>query len=204
MGQNLIIVLAIILAILAVIYYYNGNLCPLCEKCKSDGKCSTCSGVFPLSSPDAQQILQQLIRSCTYRLRGVMRESEASATDVQAFVDGGSNRLIIVTNIIPENFVKVAQTNSSTLKAVALSSTLTNGAKKYMVMSVNNGHLGPMGSPTTTFSDAFNYLQTSVKLIGSDINNLVFYIDEDLACLEEATPIGEETTSIEACCGRVY
>ena len=210
MGGNLIIALAIILIILAVIYYYYGyNLCPLCEKRTKNGKCPTCPGVFPLGSPDAQQILQQFVRGCTYRLRGVMRESEASVEDVNTFVDGGTNRLIIVTNIVPENFVYTAQstdkTTMSRLKAVALSSTVTNGAKKYMVMSVNNGHFGPMGAPTTVFADAFTYLQSSAKLIGSATNNLVFYIDEDIPCPEKVTPIGEETTPlVEGCCGRLH
>ena len=141
--------------------------------------CPSC----PVTDANVMFLLNQMATGCTNHLRGVVREDLADVEDISEFMTNGSNRLLIVTNTSPEKFAKMIQDGQQTqlaqIKAVAISSAVVNGAKKYIVMSVVNGKLSPMGSPTASFVDAFTYLERSIKNIGVDKDNLVFFIDED-------------------------
>ncbi len=210
MADNNLLIFAFLSVIAIAIYYFYFNGTPNAG-CGWWGTCPTC----PTSHEDAKQVLGQFARGCTQRLRGVVRESHATAADVQAFMTAGVNRLVIITNIVPEDFVATIYSgNASQIKAVAISSTVQNGQPRYIVMRVDGGQLGPIGTPTSDFNSAFSYLESAAQQIGPDTDNLVFYIDEDIPCVKDetgVTPIdetaapeesAEETTPIEACCGR--
>ena len=67
-------------------------------------------------------------------------------------------------------------------------------------MSAVDGNLHPIGAPTSKFAQAFQYFESTARdHIGPDVNNLVFYIDEDIPC----TPVQEEPRK-ESCCGRRF
>ena len=207
MNFSTLIFLAIIA--LAIYYFYqNGNLTTGCSWCPKWGSCPTC----PTSQVDAQQVLDLFVKGCLLRLRGVMRDSSIDLNAVQEFMTTGTNRLLIVTDIIPEDFVTAVQSgNVSAVKATALVSTVQNNEKMFMVMKVSNGQMGPIGSPTSDFAMAYSYLGTVAKEIGPD--NLVFFIDEDIPCGEDGltdltetdtTPVLPDTNApmVENCCGK--
>ncbi len=204
--------LLLVVAIAVVLYYFVSNKqfdgacgwCPKCGKQTINGNCPACPSL-PINHTDALLVLQQLVRGCTHRLRGVVREDMATATDVSAFMTEGAQRLVIITNIDPEKFISLAMSGQKALqqiKAVAISSAIVRGKKNYIVMSIKDGNLSPIGALTANFADAFEYLEsTARKQIGPDSNNLVFYIDEDIPCPEEVTPLDEMPISKESCCG---
>lgn len=210
MDNNILIIMAVAAAIVFLYFfvYEKYTVCDLCSQCGSktmtDGKCPSCPSCL-LTSNDSMQVLQQLSRSCTHRLRGVVREDMVSPTDVHEFMSGGTNRLVIITNIEPESFVNVIDSGDAAaikaLQAVAMTSTVTAGQKKYLVLSMNKQRLTPIGGPTAQFAEAFEALEVSARMhLGVDTNNLVFYIDEDIKCPDQdPTPVGPVK---ESCCGR--
>ena len=202
MANNLLLILLVIIVVFVLYYYiFDGTykLCPNCgRKTAPNGDCPNCPVV---SSEDAQQVLQSLALGCTHRLRGVVREDVASASEVSDFMTSGTNKLVIITNVDPEDFVRIIYSGQDLkqLSAVAMSSSVVRGQKNYIVMALSNGNLSPMGSPTQNFVDAFQYLESAARKLGPDSGNLVFYIDEDIECPpEEVTALPmEESMAME-------
>ena len=224
MANNNILLVLLVVAIALALYYFvfdqklDGacKWCPQCGKKTADGKCPDCPSCL-VTRQDAMQALQQMAKSCTHRLRGVVREDMSHAGNVVEFMTGGNNRLIIITNVDPEDFVAMIQSGQqsviSQLKAVAMSSSIVQGDKShprhqlpgvlrnYLVMSVNGGQMSPIGTSTNKFDDAFKHLKTAARQqLGTDLithsggsNNLVFYVDEDVPCPDDdgLTPIEE-------------
>jgi hypothetical protein len=204
-NNNILLVLLVVAVALALYYFvFDQKLggackwCPQCGKKTADGKCPDCPSCL-VTRQDAMQALQQMAKSCTHRLRGVVREDMSSASEVSQFMTGGTNRLTIITNVDPEDFVAMIQSGQqpvlSQLKAVAMSSSIVQGDKNYLVMSVNGGQMSPIGTSTNKFVDAFKHLETAARQqLGADSNNLVFYVDEDIPCPDDdgLTPIDEE------------
>ena len=221
MANNNILLVLLVVAVALALYYFVfdqklGGACKWCPKCgqktAANGKCPSCPDCPSclVTRQDAMQALQQMAKSCTHRLRGVVREDMSSASDVSQFMTGGANRLTIITNVDPEDFVSMIQSGQqpvlSQLKAVAMSSSVVMGKKNYLVMSVNGGQMSPIGTSTANFVDAFKHLETTARQqLGSDSNNLVFYVDEDIPCPDDdgVTPIDEEGVvgGRENCCG---
>lgn len=219
---NGLLLLVVILVLVGVYLYYTDSdiikkICPNCARSKIAGKCPVCPEcpACDLKYPHARDLLEQLAKGCSYRVRGVLRESAVSKNDVQYFLDGGDKRVVVVTNMVPEEFVKAVGSNDQDLlnqiKAVVLGSAKVAGTKTYMVMVINGGKMSPAGAPTTKFDDAFNYLQNRARndVAADHNNNLVVYIDEDIECdshvvtpVAELAPVAEEEYKLEKCCGR--
>jgi len=201
MANNNILLILLVVAVVLFLYYFVfdqklGSACKLCPQCNqktTDGKCPDCPSCL-LTREDAMQALKQMAKGCTHRLRGVVREDMISASDVSEFMTGGVNRLTILTNVDPEDFIAMIQSGHQPaldqLKAVAMSSSMVNNKKSYLVMTMSDGRMNPIGSPTTQFADAVKNLEsTARKQLGADVNNLVFFIDEDIPCPQEVTPV---------------
>ena len=130
MANNNLLLVALVVLVVFVFYYYifdgSCKLCPNCgKKTASNGKCPDCPSCL-VTSDDAQQVLQNLARGCTHRLQGVVREDLASASEISAFMTSGANKLIIITNVDPEDFVQLVRAGQlaalKQLRAVAMSS----------------------------------------------------------------------------------
>ncbi len=209
MNTNNLLLIGLAVVVVFVLYYYGtGQFCPNCGQ-KTNGICAYCgpSLTIPVTSEEAQKVLHSFARGCIHRLRGVVREDLASIGEVSDFMTSGNNKLIVITNIDPEIFVEMISEGRSLskLNAVAVSSSIVNGKKNYLVISIINGSLRPVGEPKQNFIDAFEYLDKNVRSqLGPDSNNQVFYIDEDVECPSEDVTVlpMEESSSEESCCGR--
>lgn len=192
------LLLIVFFCIIAIGIYYvfiQGNEHAGCRWCPRWGDCPKCS----TTTDQSQQVLSQIAKGCVQRLSGIASESLVNASNVQEFMESGVNRLVIITNVQLEDFVSMIYAgDTSNLEAATLVSTVQNGAPSYLVMKVSGGEMGPIGSPTSDFDSAFAYLESVASEIGPDTNNLVFFIDEDIPCEEEAVPV------VEKCCGKRF
>ena len=222
MANDMVMIIILVVVIVGIYLYSTGQyktiLNKACSRCggkKIDKVCPKCPAC-DLTEPNAQDVIQQLARGCTYRLRGVVRESLATPQDVAEFLQGGDKRVVVVSGLEPELFIRQAMAKDATslenLRMSAITAAVVNGERKYMVMSASGGQLSPAGAPTSDFSAAFAYLEERARTdVGNQENNLVFYIDESIPCPTPAHEEDDGTTPImllnnqpkkEACCGR--
>ena len=218
--SDLVFLLALVV-IGVLVYYYvlKGDIsrgcvvCPGCNQQKAQSDCPVCPDCphCLVTEESAQKVLDNFAKGCTQRIQGVVRQNEASPEDVQKFMMDGPNRLVIVTNLDPETIAKAIYSKHPAelkkLNLVAISSTVINGKKMYIVMGIVNGQIAPIGAPTEKFAEAFAYLErTAQKQLGNDPNSLVFYIDEDIPCPDDEglTPLHylPYPPQTEKCCGR--
>jgi hypothetical protein len=195
MANVLLLFLAIIILAGIYLYYTDSdilqNLCPNCARKTVNGDCPVCP-TCTVTHPDALEVLYQLAKGCSERLRAVLRGSVVNKDSVRDFLVSGDKRVVVTTNMIPETFVKTVHSGStellSQIKAVVLGSATVADLKTFLVMVINKGKMSPVGAPTTDFEEAYKYMQSRVK---SDVGdeNLIVYIDEDIPCVEK-------------CCGR--
>jgi len=216
MANNTLIVILVIIAIALVLYFFVfdkkiDGACRFCPNCKSGGDPANCVCPDCPLNQNAMQVLNQIARGCAHRLRGVVRENLTSPADVSTFMNSGKNRLVVISDAGPDVFIAAVDSGKPDvvvqLRAVAMSSAVVNGKKTYLVMKMVDGKLAPIGSPTENFGEAFKYLNDTVrKDLGADTSNLVFYIDEDIACPEVVTPLPLpiESPKREECCGKRY
>jgi hypothetical protein len=183
------ILLLLIFIIIIIIYMYN------------------CGKKFQIDDKYNQEILDKMAKGCLYRLRAITREELATKEDIFSFMSSGDKKLVIITKISPEDFVNQIYSNQQyNLNAVAISSAVVSNKKNYIVMSLENGKFNPVGSPTENFDDAFNYLNNNTrKILGDDKDTIVFYIDEDVPCPSDVTPLMLlHDSNKEKCCGKMY
>jgi hypothetical protein len=211
-----------IITLLILVFVYNLSACSLCKWCQhcvtklpESGKCPKCPESAPVvSHPSANkaevQTLLALARGTLHRLRGVVRENIATKSEIKNFVNSGDNRLVIVTDIVPEAFVSsIMDGKNPTLdkvKAVAISCAVVNGTKQYIVLKLLGGKLTPQGTPSSDFDNAFEMLEKLARMtVGDDTNNLVFLIDEDVPVSHDkiVPPVLDpaEGSNKEKCCG---
>lgn len=152
------------------------------------------------SDIDSPKTFPELAQDCTHRLRAVVREDLVTPSDVRRFLESGNKRMVIVTNIDPEAMVRAIRSGNkgslSQIKALAIRSALVNNSRTFIVLSLANGMLNPIGAPTNDYTQAFNYLDSNIRqTIGPGENNLALYVDEDLPC---------PAMQVEKCCGRRF
>lgn len=209
MDNEVILILVILCVLLVVLYFYKGKLCNLCptcgEKasvacpsCKDCPVCEKCVSCPKCVVPNDYMLmmLDTLARSCTYKLRGIMRESVVDVNEVQYFMQNGDSKSVVITNFEPEKLIKTMSSvvNESNdvnnlkseiekLSAVNITSKIVNGHKNYIVMALHEGKMASVGNPTNNFVEAFNNLEkTARSKLGPDTNTLVLFIDEDVSC----------------------
>jgi len=190
MSNSLILIFGLL--ILLGLYLNNNIDSILSEKCPDPPKCPEC----PITNIHAMNLLKQLAKGCTQRLVAVLRESIVSKNDISYFLNNGDKRVIVVTNIVPENLANIIVSNDENdlakIKAIVLGVAIVGGLKTFMVVSINNGKMTPLGAPTTNFEDAFRYMEEKADITINN-QNLVLYIDEDINC---------DQKPIEKCCGK--
>ena len=176
MTQACLLFIFIIILMLLFIYFFYPNLF------QSKHMNKTCA----MSIKERDQILANIAKGCTHRIRGIIRESMINQNEIKDFLDDGIFRLVIITNIIPEDLVNKIYSNNNKsmndINLVAIASNSINNRKIYVVINIQNGQLEPINVPTDDFSQAYNAAQNNIKQLGNTTENLVFFIDEDIPC----------------------
>lgn len=176
-------VLIAILVILAVYYLFFAK-CPFCGKMRC--------GCMTISKRDAQDITDSLAKSCSQRVRGVVRAELADPIDMRDFLSDPGNKTIIITKKSPEQLVSDIHGNSSDLDAIVMTSGGKNNT--FVVMSITADKIRAEGFPTPNFDQAYQYLQNGLVTLGAKLDGAtVIYIDDDIPCGQ-----------VEKCCGRRY
>jgi len=183
--RTLLLGLALLLAGMAYYYGINGA-CKFCPDCGLETPVGVCEDCPHKKGTD---LLKKIAVSCNNHLRAVIREDMVNADNVLSFLNGGEKRLVLLSNIAPENMINIVETedvNISKIKVLGLSASIVDGKKYYIVLSIIDNKLDSTMTPTTVFEEAFKILNTTAReQLGSDMESLVFYIDEAVACSKD-------------------
>lgn len=173
------------------LYYYSdkllGSVCK-CGKQVLDGNCEDCP------YRNGQSLLKKMAVSCGKHLRAVVREDLVSAVNVREFLDGGDKRVVLLTNVDPENMINIVNSLEedviNQIKVVGLSSIVVDSSVYYIVVNIVDGKLSSDIEPVTDFDEAFALLESTAReQLGSDDNSLVLYVDENESCDNDAVTL---------------
>jgi hypothetical protein len=193
-NNNLLLLVLVVVIAVFLFFVVFGGMTSGCKLCPN-----ACKDNQPTDQADyTSAFLDVLVKGCIHRLRGLVRADMMNPDEVKAFLMDGSNKLVVLSNLDPQDLVNSVQSGDDfKLNMVAVSSTRMDGKKRYIVMGYVNQRLTPVGAPTENLEEALNYFKSASKdRLGAESmnsNNLVFYIDEDLPC--PTAPRKEE------CCG---
>lgn len=205
-----LLVIVVVLFVILLFYLANkgrlSGICQWCPRClKKSSECTTCGEKVAVATAetgtaDEAAVLLAIANGCSYRLKGVFRVETVTADAVKDFLEEGSNRMVLITNIEPEKLVSAIMSGEEPsikdIKASAISAAPVDEEKKYIVMKVVGGKIIPNGLPTNDLETSLEDLQ---RISGDDKNSLVFFIDEDVEC-PGVPKVGEK--KVEKCCGK--
>jgi len=188
-----IVIACLVLVGLLIIYFIIKNvdtfgLCPRCGNTAVNNTCPKCpiTASCKFNPQNAQKALSQMSIGCATKLRAIIRENMVSVQNVQDFLSAGDKKMVVATNVDPETFLKMANSDDELkqkIRVVVLSSEQVGNQRMFISLQVSNGNATPLSIPTTDFQTAFNVFNTQMKnVVGADGDNLIFYIDEDLPC----------------------
>jgi hypothetical protein len=189
------ILLLVTIAVAIFLFYYirekRCGLCPTCGVAEDSEKCPECSTKM-------MDLHSSIKDGCLRRLRGVMREDLTNPIHVLSFLSEGDHRMVVVTNVTPEDLVGGAHPD---LTAVALTSSTVKGVKQYTIVKVKGKTTVKVTAPSDDFAKVFTGLEDVIrKDLGPHEDNLVLYIDEDAECITTPVEI-EPQPQKESCCG---
>lgn len=201
--MNQLTMIALLIAAALVVYYFvfNGRFDfitnPICSRCgtkTTSGQCPVCPSCpdCPTTTPESKAVMSNMITGCVEKLQAVMNESLTSKQQVLDFLAGGTNRLVIITNITIQELVQNME--QGTVSVAAIRSTVLDGVKKYSAIVISNGKIKSLTADASSPSAVFDVLNKAVREIDpTDENNLVMFIDDDIDC--GTTSVDDEMSS---------